>query len=78
MEIVLLGLGVNVFTQLTNKLKISGTVMAAVFAIIGGVLYYVINQYYPTQREQALTIFAQIYATSQIVYGFIKKVGLIK
>lgn len=78
MEVILLGLWVNLFTRLTSKLKISGTVMAVIFALIGGALYYVINQYYPTQWEQALTVAAQIYATSQVVYGIIKKVGLIK
>ena len=78
MELILIWLLVNVFTRLGQKLKLSWTVLAVVLSLIFWGLYYIAINYYPTEWKEILITLSGIYATSQIVFNLIKKLGIIK
>ena len=74
MEILLIWLFVNILTWIATKLKVSWTYVAIWLSVIGGAVYYISQNYYPTEAKQVLAVLAWIYATSQIVYNLLKKI----
>lgn len=77
MEILLIWLFVNILTRVATKLKLSWTYVALILSMIGGVVYYVWSNYYPTEAKQALAVLAWIYATSQVVFNVLSKTGIL-
>ena len=73
MEILLIGLLIQLLTRLSERRKISQTYLALWLSIILWAWYYVATKYYAIQWQQILEFVGWVYASSQLFYNLAKK-----
>lgn len=77
MELIIIGLFVNVLTWVGKKLHLSGTYVAVFLSILGGAIYYFLITFHPTVWKELLKSITLIFGYSQLVYGALKKLGIL-
>ena len=77
MEVVLIGLLVQMITKASEKCKVSQTYLAIWLAIFLGVGYYVLSNYFSVEWWKMVEFVWGVYASSQVFYNCFKKRGLL-
>lgn len=78
MEILLIWLLTNILTRASKTLKLSGTYMAIIISVVAWTVYFLATKFYIVEWKELMVFLGGIYATSQIVYGLLKKRGVLE
>jgi len=77
LSVLLLWAAVNVLTYISKKFNLSGTYMAMIISLVWGAIYFLATKYYIVEWQEIVGFITWIYATSQVVYGLLKKSWII-
>ena len=77
MEVVLIGLLVQMLTKASERWKVSQSYLAIGLAVILGVGYYILSNYFSVEWWKMVEFVGGVYASSQVFYNCFKKRGLL-
>lgn len=77
LETALIGLLVQMLTKASEKWKVSQTYLAIGLALVLGVWYYILSNYFEIEWWKMVEFVGGVYASSQIFYNCFKKRGLL-
>lgn len=79
MEVLLMGIGIWLITELTKYLRkitginFSSKYVVVLLSLLGWAIFYTVNTYYPTLREQAIKFAWGAFAVSQAIWMLLEK-----
>jgi hypothetical protein len=77
MEGILIWLLVQMLTKASEKWKVSQTYLAIWLAVVLGVGYYILSNYFSIEWWKMVEFVGGVYASSQIFYNCFRKRGLL-